>query len=63
MKIFNLGAGILSNLIVPVRVLFCIQMVESYDKKAEKEKAQKQKGSSSQTIIFKPADNTRYSVT
>lgn len=47
---------------VPVLALFCIQVVESYDKKAEKEKAQKQKGSSSQTIIFKPADNTRYSV-
>lgn len=35
------------------------EIVESYDKKAEKDKAQKGKGGSSQTIIFKPADSTR----
>ncbi|XP_068681425.1 girdin-like isoform X2 [Montipora foliosa] len=35
------------------------EMLESQDKRAEKEKAQKQKGNSSQTIIFKPANNTR----
>ncbi|XP_078351511.1 uncharacterized protein LOC144636228 isoform X2 [Oculina patagonica] len=35
------------------------EIVESYDKKAKKDKGQKAKGSSSQTIIFKPADTTR----
>lgn len=35
-------------------------MLDLYDRRAAKEKALKQKGSSSQTIIFKPADTTRY---